>query len=99
MSQVLPRDGLSARPLAFVVVFIVLGLALPQLARAEEPKTPYLTGTNPTSSLIAPALDTSPWILGEAEPTGVHSSVLGFGALPRGGLATMTTKHPEYEIW
>ncbi len=99
MMQVLPRDGLSARLLALFIALALLGLVAPRVARAAEPRAPYLTETTPSSAPATPASVTEPSILGEGEPSGVHSSVAGTGVLTRGTLATRVTKHPEYEIW
>jgi hypothetical protein len=95
------RARLARPSLCLLVVAAVWALGAP-LASAAGPAVPKPTATNPASSEALPAAATAPLVSGEAEPSGVITSVLKpppFGpetkvpAIPRDA-----TQHPEYEI-
>jgi hypothetical protein len=101
-TEVAKRRAIAARLLA--LFFAVAGSAalIASPARAEKPLAPLITATNPASSEAAPAISTTPQMIGEGEPeTGViisrgPSSLAGPFTSASG--AKNPTKHPEFEI-
>jgi hypothetical protein len=92
---------MSARLLA-CLSSILFCLAATSVAEAAKPIAPKLSGTDPVSSLDAPASSTTPSVFGEGEPNGgiVIEAVPWASQLSTVPVSSLVhpTEHPDYEV-